>query len=309
MALYFLFRIKQLYRLLKKTGIIFFICFVALLCAMFSGSILKFSNLHFTTLCAFALTYLLSIHFYRKDLGFLRNVFPTNFKLRLVIFLECLVLLFPILLLMMITARWVTAFFVLLTSLIAFVLPMKFEWNYKKANFKLAMIPKHLFELKSCIRQYRFAPLLFIILSILTYLHISIYILSCLILAALVIHSFSFYEGKELINIKNDFLLNKIGINTLALLLLILPYHSIALFSYPEYYLVVIYGSCSIMVLLWVSILYKYSQYHPLKMQKISGGFQSVILVFFLMPGLILANIIMIPFLWLKANANLMRYA
>ena len=252
---------------------------------------------------------ILAVHFSRNDLRFLTQIFSNTFQVNGFLFFEYTLLLSPLIILFLVLANWTNVLILSLLPAISFFLPTK-NIKWKNTNFKkdFSMISLDTFELKFQIEKYWIGVIVFFLLSLFSFLHISVFILSMLIIMVIIGAAFKSSETKEMLHWHPRFLWRKIGKNLLLISILLLPLITVSGIVHFSFRWVILYGICCVITILVFSILFKYSRINPLYQVEHDTMAAALYFLFLLLPGGILITIGYSVFLYFKARKNLLRF-
>lgn len=255
-----IFRLKQLWRLIKQVG---FARIVLLVIIVAGFLVLKLPDLisdnGVLTVVIYPLV-ILPIHLLRNDQGFLRKL---NISKEIILAGEYHFLALPYSLLLIYFQQWPAIFLGhLLITTILFLPSVKVEKSYRNNNRLITWIPVHLFEWQSYFRQRKFFLFICFALGALLSPYAIAIPIAILTLVASFSEAFTHLEPKELIETypgNSNFLWSKLKNHSVFIHVLFLPFYALfLLFHFELWYilaLLLIIIECSICFCL----LYKYS--------------------------------------------------
>ena len=145
-------RLKQLFRMIKTVGWVLLLIATPLIFILFLQLLATAKNASDITIISLFSMALISLHFQRKDVGFLRKL---GKKMSLIFLAEYNLFILPLSLLFLILLKKPISFALmhLVASIIAFI-PFPGKTQRRNKSFALNFIPVEAFELKSGIRRY-----------------------------------------------------------------------------------------------------------------------------------------------------------
>ncbi|MFT6336536.1 MAG: hypothetical protein ACI86M_001897 [Saprospiraceae bacterium] len=285
-------RITQAWRFLKETGIGISILALFLLTGGILGTIEKMLDIDQIYSLVAVVFIILTIDKFRTDTNFLNQVFGGKQQMGIYLSAEYLLFFSPLIVYKLISGQYLITLGILgitvLFSFITTLLSKTTNQGYKKS---LKFIPLEYFELKFFVEKQKISFIVIISLLFLGVIHISLWILSIVLLMSFMMEMFTAQEPMEMIKWKPKFVFYKIiGYFKIALPVLIVSSLLTYLRSDLSFW-VFVYGICVILAAIALAISNKYSEYYGLSDKMKSNLPMTIIAFFMLIPGFIIVTI------------------
>lgn len=300
------FRLRQFWRILKSIGAIYFILLVFVCLGFFLGLVESVIRSTSPWVGLIGVLIVSSIHFSRKDGGFLRLLGIKRVKLY---FWEYLLLLLPLSFLFLVGHNiGAIAVQTIGMTLIAFLPNPEFGGEHFANRLDFAILPKDAFELRSHLRKNLIILGLVYLGSLFAGQFTVVPLTMVIIMALLFVALFDEVEGKALfesVHFRWGILRRKIILYVGLFQLLLLPQTLLFLFFHFEYWyiMVAVLFVCSTSIVF--NVLYKYAQYAPYRRRVYNSMASSIFFAFALVPFLYPVTLLYLLFYWRKARKNL----
>lgn len=306
-------RLKQLFRQLKEIGWLYLLLLAPLL-FIFLLRVLEFIQKDSgPEIGIVVLLLLLFTHLQRQDVGLLQQI---DCSPKWVFITEYFFGLLGLsLLIFFVVGNSLNPLIIQVGAILIALIPRRHRISQRRIRlFKMEWLSLTAFEWRVGLRRYLILWLPGYMLCLLLAHYIAVIPLFLLIFA---FGAASFYdpiEGKELLEVihfKTKVLHQKLKIQCIIFHSLMLPLYLLFLFWHLEYWYIIVAILIPVQLLLWMSIFYKYANYHP---NRVSVQNQMIIGIFglclfnpmfpILFPGIILY----LYRYWKKANYNLLLF-
>ncbi len=300
------FRLRQCWRVLKSIGAIYFILLVIVCLGFFLGLVEAViqSSSPFVGLVGVIL--ITSIHFSRKDGGFLRLLGVHRVRLY---FLEYFFLLLPLAVLFLIGQNFgAIAVQCIGLAIIAFLPNPELGGSHFANRLDFAFLPKDAFELRSYLRKNLILLLGVYLISLFASHFVVVPITMVIIMALLFVSVFDEVESKalfEAVHFRQYILRRKIILYVGLFHILLAPQIALFLIFNLQYWYIMlaVLFVCTTSVLF--NIMYKYAQYTPYRRRVYNSMASSIFFGFALVPFLYPVTILYVVFYWRKARKNI----
>jgi len=285
-------RSKQLYRLLRETGIVITLIAIFLL----TGGILRFIEVALKANPIFAIIgpaiIVVVVDIMRNDKPFINQIFGSKIKSSQYLSIEYLLPFLPLIIYKLVIGQYLIALgigaTILILALLSPHISKPLNQGYKKS---LSFISLRYFELKFFAEKRK--TLFFITIALLFsgVIHVSLWILGIFMLMSFVLEMFMFQEPMEMIHWKEGFVRKKIVSYSLLLLPLLLVSSALSYLRSDLSIWVFVYGTIAILVALAVGLSNKYAEYYGFT-KKLPTSTPMMIMVFLmLLPGFVIVTI------------------
>ncbi|MFT5165521.1 MAG: hypothetical protein ACI8P3_000748 [Saprospiraceae bacterium] len=295
--------------MLREIGAVYFVLLVLVCFGFFMGlveSVVRSQSIWMGLIGAMIAS---SIHFSRKDSGFLKMLEVKRVKLYI---MEYLLLTTPLAIAFLGGSNFGAILVQTLSLVILVFLPnpeMEGSSFSNKLNFNF--LPKELFEARSYLRRFAIPLGLCYILGLITSKYMTIPIVMVLLTALLFTAFFDEIESKalfEAIHFRKGILSAKIQSYLGLYFLLLLPYILLFLILHFEYWyilLVVLFVGSTVILF---NIFYKYSHYAPYRRRVYNSTVNAIFFGFAMVPFFYPVTLLYVFYYWRKARKNIRLY-
>jgi hypothetical protein len=300
------FRLRQFWRILKSIGVAYFLLLIFVCIGFFLGlvdSVLQSTSPWVGLLGTIIVA---SIHFSRRDGGFLRLLGINRLKLY---FWEYFLLLSPLTFLFLVGHNLgAIATQTIGLAIVAFLPNPELGGAHFANRLDFALLPKDAFELRSLLRKNLIILGLVYVGSLFVCQFTVVPITIVIILALLFVGLFDEVEGKalfEAVHFRGGILKRKILLYVGMFQLILLPQTILFLFFHLEYWYIIlaVIFVCSTSIIF--NVVYKYAQYAPYRRKVYNSMASSIFFGFALVPFLYPVTILYLFYYWRKARKNL----
>ncbi len=303
------FRLRQIGRMLKEIGAVYFVLLVLVCFGFFMGLIESLVRSQSALTGLIGVMIIGSIHFGRKDAGFLKKIEVQ--RIRLYIF-EYLLLTIPFVIAYLGGANF-GAILVQTCGIIiiAFLPNPELEGKSFSNSLDFKFMPKAVFEAKSYFRRFIIPIGLMYVFGLIMSKYIVVPMLIILLMALFFTSFFDEVESKELfeaIHFRKGILTSKIKSYLGLFFFILLPYIIVFLIRHLEYWYILIAGLFLGSTVILFNIFYKYANFTPYRRRVYNSTVNAIFFGFSMIPFLYPVTLLYLIYYWLKARKNIRLY-
>ncbi len=303
------FRLRQIIRLFKEIGAIYIVLLILVCLGFFLGLVEALIRSETMLMGLIGIMIIASVHFSRKDAGFLRMLELDRKKLYVA---EYILLTLPMAIAYLVGGNFGAILFQTIGVLFIAMLPNPEISSHSFTNrLDLNFLPKAAFEAKSQLRRFAIPLGLLYIICLLTSKFLTVAIVFILLIALFFTSFFDEVEGKDLleaIHFKSGILTAKVKTYLGLYYLLCIPFMvSFFIFHLEYWYLLLAVLFLGSTVILF-NIFYKYAHYGPHRRKVYNSMANSIFFGSILIPFFYPITLLYLIFYWRKARKNIRMY-
>lgn len=302
-------RFLQVGRVFRSVGFVL-IFFLLIATAAYWSSLLIFLREGSPLLiCVIVFFILLGIHFYRKDHDFLRAIADSPSELNKIYLQDYFLAISLVLIFSLMLGNIFATLLLFIPPIIVAALPaQKISASMTFPEKWLHLIPVKYHEMRVGMRKKGWAIIFLILISILSFIHISLYIISLLGLSLLFSEWYKSRDHLAWIRRELPFIKRKLIKHLGIYILIILPATIMSTINHPNMWAFILYAFICYIMIITFGIVSKYARFHPVFSYPDNTMVKSFYIIFLIFPGFILASLFMLIRQWMKANKNLNIY-
>lgn len=303
------FRLKQLIRMLREIGAVYFLLLILVCFGFFLGMVETLVRSTSMWMGLLGVMIVSSIHFSRKDVGFLRKLEINRPQLFI---LEYLLLSLPLTLMYLGGQNFGAILVQLLGVLILAFMPnpgINGSSFANKLDFKF--LPKAVFEARSYLRRYAIPIAIFYLLGLFVTQYLTIPIAAVILMALFFTAFFDEIENKALLepfHFKRGILSSKIRAYLGLYFLLLSPYLVLFLLFHTSYWYILLAALFIGSTLILFNIFYKYAHYTPYRKRVYNSVANSIFFIAVIIPFFYPVTLMYLVYYWRKARKNIRLY-
>ena len=303
------FRLKQLWRMLKEIGAVYFILLILVCCGFFLGLVESVVKSQSASMGLIGLMIAGSVHFSRKDSRFLKKLEINRPKLYAS---EYLLLTLPLTIAFIGGSNFGAILLQTVGVIILAFLPNpELEGKSFSSALDFNFLPLQVFEAKSYLRRFVIPIGLMYITGLITAKYITIPMVVILLMALFFTSFFDEVESKalfEAIHFRKGILTSKIQSYLGLYFLLLLPHISLFLIFHLEYWYILLAGLFLSTTVILFNIFYKYANYAPYRRRVYNSTVNAIFFGFAMIPFLYPVTLLYLFYYWRKARKNIRLY-
>lgn len=299
-------RLSQGYRMLDSVGWLLVFIFLFTIIGVGLQFIETLVNLQAYMSLVLSFLLLMFLDYARPDKPFLSSIFQSYVSLVSYLWLEYVLILFPII----ICQCWIANYFVgfglvLIAILVAALSPLHRRYEFTHVKQTIKWIPIHNFELRFFAEKLGILTFAFITLGFLSFIHIGIFVIWIVLFCLMMPEVFKWNESREMVYYQTNFVWKKVQSYMMTVGKIVLLPSLIVMVLFPEMWYLSIYLILCLFTTVFLTISFKYAMFTTVFDSSAASNVVLLLQLLMFLPGGVLITLVYATIQYVKAEKNM----